>query len=141
MDTQERLQIAKERHAERYNCCQCVMLACSDLSGLPEDAAYAGFCFGAGMNCGSICGALTGGLMVLGASLPRQEVVANRPLARAAALELEKRFKEKFGTLECRDIIREHERRICGECIAFATEQTEDIVKRIKTGEFEHETV
>ena len=136
MDTKERLQIANKRREEGYNCCQGVMLACLDLTNLPEDAAYAGFCFGAGMNCGSICGALTGGLMALGASLPRQDVMKNRPLARAAALELEKRFKEKFGTLECRDIIREHEKRICGDCVAFVTEQAEDIIKSIKKGDF-----
>ncbi len=135
MDTQKRLEIAKVKKEEGFNCCQCVLLACADLANLPEDAAYAGFCFGAGMNCGSICGALTGGLMALGASLPRQNVMENRPLARAAALELENRFKERFGTLECRDIISEHERRICGDCIAFATEQTEDIIKRIQKGE------
>ena len=130
MNTQDRLEIAKCKKEEGYNCCQSVMLACADLAGFTEDAAYAGFCFGAGMNCGSICGALTGGLMVLGASLPKQDVMANRPLARADALELEKRFKEKFGTLECKEIIRQHEKRMCGDCIAFATEQTEDIIKR-----------
>ena len=135
METNERLQIATDKKAEGYNCCQCVLLACADLAGLSDDASYAGFCFGAGMNCGSICGALTGGLMAIGASLPRQDVIENRPIARAAALELEKRFKEKFGTLECRDIIRVHEKRICGDCIAFATEQTEDIIKRIQKGE------
>ena len=137
MDTQDRLQIASKKRDEGYNCCQCVILACADLAGLPQEANYAGFCFGAGMNCGSICGALTGGLMALGASLPRQDVMKNRPLAREAALELEKRFKEKFGTLECADIIREHEKRICGECVAFATEQTEEIIKRIQKGELE----
>lgn len=136
MDTQQRLEIAQMRRAEGYNCCQCVMLACSDLAELPDDAAYAGFCFGAGMNCGSICGALTGGLMVLGASLPRREVMENRPLARAAALELEKRFKERFTTLECNDIIRMHEKRICGDCIAFAIEQAEDIINSIRKGDF-----
>ena len=141
MDTQERLKIASIKKEEGYNCCQCVILACADMVGMNDDAAYAGFCFGAGMNCGSICGALTGGLMVLGAALPRQDVMENRPLARAAALELEKRFHEKFGTLECKDIIRQHEKKMCGDCIAFATEQAEDIIKSIKKGEFRYETV
>lgn len=135
MDTQDRLKIACERREEGYNCCQCVMLACADLVGFTDDAAYAGFCFGAGMNCGSVCGALTGGLMVLGAALPRQDVTENRPLARDLALELEKQFKERFGTMECRDIIREHEKRMCPECIAFTIEKTEEIIKRIQKGE------
>ena len=136
MDTNERLQLAITKKNEGYNCCQCVILATRDLTDLPEDAAYAGFCFGAGMNCGSICGALTGGLMAIGAALPKQGVMENRPIARAAALELEKRFKEQFGTMDCKDIIAKHEKRICGDCIAYATQQAEDIINRIKKGEF-----
>ena len=136
MDTQERVAFARQCHAEGYNCCQAVIMACGDLVGLPEEAAYTGFCFGAGMNCGSICGALTGGLMVLGAALPRQDVMENRPIARAAAVELEKRFHEKFGTMLCSDIVRQNGKRICGDCIAYCTEQAIEMIESIKKGEF-----
>ena len=136
MNSEERLQIAEQRRAEGYNCCQSVMLACADMVDFPQEAAYAGFCFGAGMNCGSICGALSGGLMVIGAALPRQDVMVNRPLARAAALELEKRFRDRFGTLLCHDILRDNGKKICGDCVAFCTEQAEDIIRMIQEGEF-----
>ena len=136
MNMEERLQLAQQRRAEGYNCCQSVVLACADLTDMPEDAACAGFCFGAGMNCGSICGALTGGLMCLGASLPRQDVMENRPLAKAAAVELEKRFGEKFGTMLCSEILRDNSKQICGDCVAFSVEQTVDVIKMIKEGEF-----
>ena len=135
MDTNERLAIAAKRREEGYNCCQAVMLGCADLVGFPEEAANAGFCFGAGMNCGSICGALSGGLMVIGAALPKQGVMENRPLARAAALELERRFSERFGTMLCHDILQANGKKICGDCVAFCTEQAEDIVRMIKEGE------
>ena len=135
MTLEERLALAEKCRGEGYNCCQSVVLACRDLCGLPEDAAYMGFCFGGGMQCGSICGALTGGLMALGAALPREDVMENRPLARNAAIELEKRFEERFGTMLCSEIIRDNGKRICGDCVAFATEAAADIIEKINKGE------
>ncbi len=135
MTMEERLQLAETRRAQGYNCCQAVILACSDLCGLPEDAASVGYCFGSGMQCGSVCGAVTGALMTLGSSMPKSEPNDNRPLARKAALELEKRFQERFGTLLCSDIVRDNGKRICGDCVAFCVESTTDIIDKINKGE------
>ena len=50
-----------------YNCAQAVLVPFAKDAGLTEEAAY-DFSrnFGGGMKMGSICGAITGGLMVLG---------------------------------------------------------------------------
>ena len=135
MNLEDRLALAQQRRGEGYNCCQSVFLACRDLCDLPEEAAYMGFCFGGGMQCGSVCGALSGGLMAIGAALPRRDATENRPLAKTAALELEKRFAERFGTMLCSDILRENGKRICGDCVAFCTEAAAEIIEKINKGE------
>lgn len=53
-----------DRH---YNCAQSVVIPFSEDAGLDEEMAYkvaAGF--GGGMRTGSVCGAITGGIMALG---------------------------------------------------------------------------
>jgi len=135
MTMEERLRIAEEKRAEGYNCCQAVILACRELCGLPEEAACAGYCFGGGMQCGSVCGAVTGGLMSLGAAMPKREPNDNRPLAKTAALELEERFQQKFGTLLCSEIVRDNGKRICGDCVAFCVENTADMIEKMNKGE------
>ena len=50
-----------------YNCCQAVTVSFAKECGMSEEQAYAlGAHFGRGMGRASACGAITGGLMVLG---------------------------------------------------------------------------
>ncbi len=50
------------------NCAQAIMRTYASELGLDEDLAAKLACnFGGGMKCGSVCGAITGGIMVLGA--------------------------------------------------------------------------
>lgn len=64
------LEKAKEVRAivsPHYNCAQGVLVAFADAMGVDKETAYRmGANFGAGMRFGSVCGAITGGLMVLG---------------------------------------------------------------------------
>ena len=58
------LRAIKERH---YNCAQAVLVPFAERFGLDEETAFhIGMGFGGGMRTGSVCGAITGGLMVLG---------------------------------------------------------------------------
>lgn len=53
--------------ARHWNCCQRVLAPFARECGLTEEQAYRlGANFGGGMKIGSTCGAITGGLMVLG---------------------------------------------------------------------------
>lgn len=50
-----------------FNCCQAVVsVFAKDLGGDEDTCIRAASCFGGGMQMGSVCGAITGGLMALG---------------------------------------------------------------------------
>ena len=50
-----------------YNCAQAVLTPFAEAKGMKTEEALAlTSCFGSGMNMGSVCGAVTGGLMALG---------------------------------------------------------------------------
>ena len=50
-----------------YNCAQAVLTPFAEAKGMTTEEALAlTSCFGSGMNMGSVCGAVTGGLMALG---------------------------------------------------------------------------
>ena len=61
---------AKELRANteiHYNCTQAVLIPFAEVCGISEEAAaQLGANFGGGMKMGSVCGVVTGGLMVLG---------------------------------------------------------------------------
>ena len=85
MEKEARQKLAVE-YNQCSNCCQSVLLACRDLTGMDEKAAISiGSCFAGGMFNGEVCGAVTGGLMVLGACLPGKEARAEKPRAAAMA--------------------------------------------------------
>ena len=80
-----------------YNCAQSVLMAFSEACGISDEQAYRiGANFGSGMRTGSVCGAYTGALMVLG--LLGMDDAAN---VRKLAAE----FKEKHKSLECKDLL------------------------------------
>lgn len=64
LEKAEKLRAIVEPH---HNCAQSVLMSFTDDLSIDDETAYkVGVCFGAGMKCGSTCGVLTGGLMVLG---------------------------------------------------------------------------
>ncbi len=64
LERAKELRASNERH---YNCTQAVVMPFSELLGIDEETAFRlGSNFGSGMRTGSVCGAITGGLMVLG---------------------------------------------------------------------------
>ena len=123
----------KEFHAQGYNCCQCVLRACSHANGLGLEDANLGYGFGGGMYIKSVCGALTGALMSIGAAcMDGEKPNACRPDAKALSLEMEERFKERFGTLMCGDIVEKYEKTLCDTCIAEAAEMALEIIEKYK---------
>ena len=64
LEKAEKLREITERH---YNCAQSVLIPFAEEAGLDEETAYRmASGFGSGMKTGSVCGAITGGVMVLG---------------------------------------------------------------------------
>ncbi len=94
LETARALRGDPNRH---YNCCQAVLVTFCPKIGLSEEAAYAlGAHFGGGMHMGSVCGALTGGLMVLGL-LGYDQQTCTQFIAR---------FRSRNGCVNCPDLLR-----------------------------------
>ena len=105
----ERVELAHEYHKNGYNCCQSVLAAFSDITGLSEQASMdIGGGFGGGAGTGELCGALSGAIMTLGLMTPVDEndPVGSKKRTVALSREVQKRFSEKFGALRCQDLLR-----------------------------------
>jgi len=94
---------------EGCNCAQAVCAALGPDLGLPRETCLAlGAGFGAGMGReGEVCGALSGGLMILGLRHGRGEAdpVALKERVYERAQELLAGFRARHGTLRCRDLL------------------------------------
>ena len=107
----DRKQLALDTHAAGFNCAQAVFTALVD--GSPRidrtTALRVSACFGGGMRCGEVCGAVTGALMALGTERGFDEATDADGKARAAAVAraFHAEFRKRRGTLICRDLLGE----------------------------------
>ncbi len=100
------IELAKQYRAETaYNCAQTVALSFCDKTGFTKEQTL-GFssCFGGGMGVGSVCGALTGALMVLGILYPAVDKETKKT-NREKTKEMVRRFDAQFGRINCRDLL------------------------------------
>ena len=105
-----------------YNCCQAVVSVFAQAAGYDEDACLkAATYFRGGMQIGSVCGAITGGLMALGFAGVDDPAVAN---------EFIRNVREHHDSLmNCKDLLRvsaekgevkmEHCNAMICECISY----------------------
>jgi C_GCAxxG_C_C family probable redox protein len=102
-------QLAVDKLCEGYNCAQSVIFAFCEECGLGPDAALKVACgFGAGMGRKQeVCGAVTGGVMVLGlrrgrgTAEGRSVTEALHPMTR----EFMDAFADRNGSYLCRDLL------------------------------------
>ncbi len=82
-----------------YNCCQSVAAIFAQDAGYDEETCMrAAACFRGGMMMGSVCGAITGGLMALGLAGVDDSRVLN---------EYYRNIRENHnGMMDCRDLLR-----------------------------------
>ena len=100
----EYMEKAKELRAivsPHYNCAQAVVIPFAEKAGITPDIAWKMAAnFGGGMRRAAACGAITGGLMVLGLF-----GVDDIP----TVIEFHKRFKENHeGALECAELLQKN---------------------------------
>lgn len=93
-----------------FNCSQSILLTMQELLGLRDELtlkAATGFAGGIG-NMGSLCGALAGGVMVIGLKYGRSklEEEALKEKTYTLCAEWYKRFKNNFGSSNCYDILK-----------------------------------
>jgi len=133
-----------------YSCAQSVLASFSQDHGLSEHEALrisTGFGSGMGRMC-EVCGALTGAFMVIG--LKHGKVItdgskygSNTETTYRLVAEISRRFKERNGSIHCRDLIghdlsipEEREKVVqkglfsttCSKCIRDAVELLEEIL-------------
>lgn len=127
-------EVSKGYHTKGYNCAQSVMCALKDETGLDEvTSSKIGTCFGGGMRCGSVCGAVTGGLMAIGCTcLTGIDPDAEKEVGTKLAHELQKRFSAEMGSILCSEILKKHQSKMCPDCIALAAAITKDIIEKNK---------
>lgn len=103
--------LALQYHKQGYNCAQSVAGAFADLTGwAPEQlfAAAGGFGGGTGGSHAELCGAISGGLLVLGLLFPhtRGEDREAKRQVYALAKQFRQRFFETFGNTRCGDLLK-----------------------------------
>jgi C_GCAxxG_C_C family probable redox protein len=135
---------AGEMFMSGFNCAQSVFAPFAKESALgAETGLRIASSFGGGMaKMQETCGAVTGGFMAIGlrSGFSRSDDQAARDAVLRQSRELAARFKERFGTLRCRDILgcdlnTEEGQRIhkesgqreglCLECVKFAASAVE----------------
>ena len=92
-----------------FNCSQAVFSTyCEELGFNRYDALKIGSAFGAGMAYnGETCGAVTGALMLIGLKYGRTKIDDTEAKEKTYALaqEFVKRFKAKYGSICCKDLL------------------------------------
>ena len=102
---------AYEYHKQGYNCAQSVAGAFADLTGLsPEQlmAATGGFGGGVGGSHAEVCGAVSGGVLVLSLLHPHTDGAdrAGKVAVYALTKEFRRRFEEVFGLTRCGELLK-----------------------------------
>ncbi len=99
-------------HKAGYNCAQSVAAACADLAGWEPEAlmsAMGGFGGGIGGSHEELCGAVSGGVLVLSLANPHQDGgdTEGKKAVYAKAKEFRQRFTGVFGGLSrCGELLR-----------------------------------
>lgn len=99
---------AAELMDQGFHCSQVVMLHAAEVLGLDQELILKMTC-GLGGGCfeGSVCGCVSGGICGVGAvyGLCKANDTAQNDIMMAKTAEFKKLFKEKNGSLYCRDLL------------------------------------
>lgn len=109
MTTGQRIDRAREFYLRGYNCAQSVSAAFSDLTGLDENTVLRmASSFGGGVgHLKEVCGVISGMALITGLLYgdidPADKATKDAHYERVQASAL--KFKDKFGSLICRDLL------------------------------------
>ncbi len=145
MTTHEK--IAVDLFNQGYNCSQAVYCAFCDVTGMDRNEAFKiSSSFGGGMGrLGEVCGALSGAFMATGMLLSgtdeKNKVAKEEHYSRVK--ELGEQFREKKGSLLCRDLLEINKTRPeeirdgvkvkdCEHLVAFAAKMLDEFLEELK---------
>ena len=108
MNKTDKCKAARDYHTRGCNCAQSILAAFHQEMGLTEEQclALAGG-MGGGMRCGSICCAISGGILVLGMLFPATAAegpVGKRRITQQTQ-EYIRRFRARFVDRDCADLL------------------------------------
>jgi len=99
---------AHDYELQFHGCTQCILLAFQELLGLEDELTFkAASALCAGLGMGKTCGALSGGVMVLGLKHGREHIeegLEGLIPGLGPAQSLVQRFEQEFGTTSCYEI-------------------------------------
>ena len=144
----DRSEQAVAKFVSGYNCAQSVLFAFCDDVGLDKDKALKIACgFGAGMGRKEeVCGAVTGGIMVIGAKHGRGENDTQKEteMTYVKTRELMNQFSKRYGSYICRQLLNgcdlsndeghkmylenDYRNKICKPCVKSVVEILEEII-------------
>lgn len=144
-----RSEIANNMFFSGYNCAQSVLYSfCEDLN-IDKNIALKIACgFGAGMGRKQeVCGAISGGIMVLGMIYGKGENEDSEKIDKTykKVWELIERFSQKYNTYICHELIdgcdlstlegqrqfkeKDYKNKVCKQCVIDVVEIIEEIIK------------
>ena len=129
MDLKKRAEELHHTPEPHYNCAQATLIPFAEERGLDHRTMYqVAAQFGSGMRRGSVCGAVTGGLMALGL----------RGADNRTAAEFQRLFKERAGALDCAQLLqnakeRGEEKKVhCDRMVLTAVALVEELTREKK---------
>jgi C_GCAxxG_C_C family probable redox protein len=119
-----------------YHCSEAMLLGIGDLLMVlnPQSVKMStGFAGGVGRSHEHLCGALTGGIMVIGGLYGRTDSKTNDDLCQQLSLQYQREFEKKFGYLNCCDLkanwVGKPNQEHCVQLVEKAAELLLDILK------------
>lgn len=99
-------QIAEKYYNQGYNCAESILLAGNEAYQLhlTSDTIRTFAAFGGGMQCGDVCGALSGALGVISAKYIPTKAHDYKDLLKAYSLRMVKTFQKELNGRKCADI-------------------------------------
>lgn len=118
-----------------FSCGPIVATFCSNVCGFDEKPARAALAgFAGGMHCGEACSAVIGAVYSLGMYCNQCEYNDDKAADKISKMteELTTRFKDKHGSLVCRELSASGDMNRCGEYIETCTSIVTELVEADK---------
>ena len=130
---------AVARMDENYHCSEAILLADSGYyaPNLGTLAVRLSSPFAGGVGCShmELCGALAGGLLLIGALYGRADAHTNDDLCQELSLQWRERFLQEFGDIRCRDLrenwVGQPDQPDCKALVARATGLLADFLEEV----------
>ena len=128
--------------SKKHNCAESVFMALNEAldGGLaPETAKRIATGLGGGLGAtGGTCGALTGAVLALGLLAEGDPAVVRKKTIYPLAAGLQDRFRQRFGSSDCRDLTRDmgnERRKHCSSITAAAAEMCAEMLVDAQAGD------